>query len=317
MNILSIDGGGIRGIIPAIILSEFERRSGKKIHELFDLISGTSTGGLLALGLTIDDGQNKAKYTAKDLIEIYENQGQEIFDRNTWHRFRSAGNILEEKYPNHGLVKIVDNYFQDSMLSEALSDVLITSYETERRIPWFFKSINAKKRGPDYNFKIRDVALATTAAPTYFEPHKIVIDGGYLSLIDGGIYANNPSLCAYVDAVDPDKFGTDEKDILFVSLGTGQFTRRYEHGKIVKWGLLSWAQPVLNCAFDGMSDTVDYQLSKIVPTSQYFRFQAELTSANDDMDDATPSNIKALKYIAEDIIRVNSAQIDQILNKLC
>src|SRR5215216_918932 len=110
VRVLSIDGGGIRGIIPAMILAEIERRTGKRIWELFSLIAGSSTGGIIALGLTkpLEDGQ---PYTAADLVGLYETEGEHIFSRAVWHRARAVGNVFEEKYPSTGVEEVLERYF--------------------------------------------------------------------------------------------------------------------------------------------------------------------------------------------------------------
>ena len=93
IRVLSIDGGGIRGIIPALMLGEIERRTNKPIAELFDLIAGTSTGGILALGLTVPGPDGKPKYCADELVQLYKEEGPRIFHRPTWHRIRSVGGV--------------------------------------------------------------------------------------------------------------------------------------------------------------------------------------------------------------------------------
>jgi uncharacterized protein len=201
-KVLSIDGGGIRGIIPAMVLGEIEDRTGKPASELFDLIAGTSTGGILALGLAKPTvGSNKPQYKAEELAELYEKEGGRIFSRSVWHRTRALGSTLEEKYPSEGIEGVLDEYFGETRLQDALTNVLVAAYEIERRIPWFFRSERAKER-IDYDFPMKQVARATSAAPTYFEPVKIGAEGSsdYYALIDGGVFANNPALCAYVEA---------------------------------------------------------------------------------------------------------------------
>ncbi len=101
--ILSIDGGGVRGIIHAMILAELERRTGKRIHELFGLIAGTSTGGVLALGYARPGAEGGPEYTAADLVDLYGNEGHRIFHRSVWHRMRAVGNLAEEKYSSEGI----------------------------------------------------------------------------------------------------------------------------------------------------------------------------------------------------------------------
>jgi uncharacterized protein len=222
-KVLSIDGGGIRGIIPAMVLAEIEERTGKSIAETFDLIAGTSTGGILALGLAMPGDGGRPKYTASELIELYEDEGTSIFSG----RAGTIRNLFEERYPSAGVEGVLDRYFGDARLKDALSTVFVTSYEIELRAPFFFRSERAKVDA-DYDFPMREVARATSAAPTYFEPAKVEARGPveYYALVDGGVFANNPAMCAYVEASsilkERGSASTDEPTILVVSLGTGQ-----------------------------------------------------------------------------------------------
>ena len=139
-TILSIDGGGIRGIIPAMILAEIERRTGYRIAQMFDLIAGTSTGGVLALGLTIPQSAEvqRPKYKASQLVSFYEQDGQEVF-HSFWQNVTSLHGLLDEKYPSERFEKVLRKYMGDeTRLSEALTEVLITSYEIESCRPFFF-----------------------------------------------------------------------------------------------------------------------------------------------------------------------------------
>jgi patatin-like phospholipase/acyl hydrolase len=98
-RVLSIDGGGIRGIIPALILAELEQRAERPIAKIFDLVAGTSTGGILAVGLTMAGARRKPKYSARDLVALYEEEGDDIFHRSKWHQIRAVGSLAEEKIP--------------------------------------------------------------------------------------------------------------------------------------------------------------------------------------------------------------------------
>jgi patatin-like phospholipase/acyl hydrolase len=165
IRILAIDGGGIRGIIPAVILSEIEKRTQKPVSELFDLVVGTSTGGILALFLVKPNNQGRPQYTAKDLVAMYEKEGDQIFSRSIWQKIHSGGSLVGEKYPASGIEKVLEKYFDKARLKDSLTEVLITSYDIERRIPFFFKSRNAKAN-ISYDFPLKQVARATSAAPT-------------------------------------------------------------------------------------------------------------------------------------------------------
>lgn len=326
IKVLSIDGGGIRGLIPAMVLAEIEQRTGKPVSELFDLIAGTSTGGILALGLAKPAvGCREPQYKAGELADLYEKEGARIFSRSVWHRTRAVGNALEEKYPSEGVEAVLDEYFGDARLQDALTGVLVTAYEIERRIPWFFRSERAKSR-IDYDFPMKQAARATSAAPTYFEPVKIDAEhsSDYYALIDGGVFANNPAMCAYVEArrwiEAKDSSYPPGTDVLLVSLGTGELTRRLPYEEAKGWGLLGWAQPLLGVVFDGVSDTVDHQLGELLQPKEgkrrYWRFQRRLDEGNDDLDDASRTNVRVLKLLAESIVRDNSGELDNLCARL-
>jgi patatin-like phospholipase/acyl hydrolase len=324
IKILSIDGGGIRGIIPAMLLAEIEKRTGRPIARLFDLIAGTSTGGILALGLSIPKNPPGPLYTASQLLEMFEREGARIFSRSLVHKVAACDNLRRPKYPATGIEQVLLEYFGNSQLSDAATDVLITSYEIERSFPFFFRSAIARERS-DYDFPAREVARATSAAPTYFEPMKLPTGPftdrytlGHYTLIDGGVFANNPAACALVEARTTQP---DAADFLMVSLGTGELTSCLPYEQTKNWGIVRWATSVLEVVFDGVSRTVDYQLRQLLPGTsatckRYYRFQTTLDSHNHSLDNASPENITALKALAYNLVERESANLDQLCQKL-
>jgi uncharacterized protein len=213
-KILSIHGGGIRGIIPARILAEIEDRTQKPISELFDLIAGVSTGGILGLGLIIPQKlEKKPLYSAWDMVKLYRKEATTIFNRGLWQKFISIGSIENAKYTKDGIEKVLKKYFGDAVMSQALNKIFTYAYDTEKRTPVYFMSWENNN-----NILMRDVARATSAAQTFFPPHKINIDNDYYSLIDAGVGMNNPSFVAYFKA----KALWPNDDILLISLGTGE-----------------------------------------------------------------------------------------------
>jgi patatin-like phospholipase/acyl hydrolase len=297
-RILSIDGGGIRGLIPAMILDRVEKHVGRPIAACFDMIAGTSTGGILSVALTRAGEDGTPMWTAEQLIELYETEGPKIFDRSVFKALESAFGIEDEKYPRRQLEAALDLYLGQARLKDALTDVLVAAYETEQRFPFFFKRRKALE-DPSHDFAISDVAYATSAAPTYFEPLKLQTSDPveYFSLIDGGVFASNPAMCAYAEA----RRHHPERTVMMLSLGTGELTRSLPYEEVRGWGLREWIwphTPLLNVMFDGMSDTVDYQLTQLVDEGLYYRFQPTLDLARDEMDDAGPENLRALKLQA-------------------
>ena len=291
-RLLSIDGGGIRGLIPALVLAELERITQAPCASLFDLIAGTSTGGILALGLA-------KGYSASQLAGLYDDEGSTIFSRPVQRRLFSVFGLAEEKYPCDGIQSVLEKYFGTARLSDARTGVLITGYEIEHRTPFFFRSSRARQ-DPAYDYFMKDVARSTSAAPTYFEPMKLstVNQAQYWALIDGGVFANNPAMCAYVDA----HVAAPQEPLSVLSLGTGSLTRRIRYDEARRWGIARWAKPLLDVVFDGVSSTVDYQLSRLLPGS-YFRLQPPLEPGTDAMDDASPQNLRALRVTADKLIR--------------
>ena len=307
-KILSIDGGGIRGIIPATILAEIEKQTGQTISETFDLIAGTSTGGILAIALSKAGDGGKVQYSAEELIALYADHGDEIFYRSPWRRISTLRGLADERYGHEALEKLLRQYMGDEVLGNALTNVLVSSYDIENRQPFFFKSWRDESR----QVKMWQAARATSAAPTYFEPASIPVAGDDLALIDGGVFINNPAVSAYAEAR---RLYQDEDEFLVLSLGTGEHMRpiRYEEAK--GWGLAAWAIPILSVVFDGVSHAVDYQMRQMLGDN-YHRYQVELTIASDDMDNASRANIEALKRQSADLVTEKQDVLQELYTKL-
>jgi patatin-like phospholipase/acyl hydrolase len=301
MRVLSIDGGGIRGLIPALVLTEIEKRSGKQVWELFDLIAGTSTGGILACALCAPD-----PLPAEQLVALYEEEGPTIFDRSLFQRIRSAEGLLDEKYDAAALDRALERFLSDKRLAETKPDLLVPAYNMGEPGPYFFKSRKARDEGED--FPLSQVARATSAAPTYFEAAEL----GEQALVDGGVFAANPAMCAFAEVM---RF-QPSADVFLLSLGTGQRTRKRSFDQIEDWGLIEWAKPILDVVFDGVSDAVDYQLQHALDQGHYWRLQVELDSASDDLDDASADNLRDLRGQAEGLIANRTADIDAAIAAL-
>lgn len=332
-TVLSIDGGGIRGIIPAVILAEIENQTGKPICKLFDLIAGTSTGGILTLGLTKPDPNNrdKPRYKATDLVDMYMKRGKDIFKEEfVGKALGGLDDILRPKYPSQGREKVLKEYFGDTLLKDALTSIFLTSYDIEKRIQVFFISNSDFQRETGDSFrklcegyKMREAAMATSAAPVYFQPYKLANNNKdkqasepYYALVDGGLFANNPTSLAVIEALiynqrdpaNPSQEPLKLEEILVVSLGTGSLMRKYAYDKAANWGLIKWVEPLINITMDGGSETAGYQLYQLLRSTpqQYYRFQKDLTEATgakDDMDTTDEENLKNLKKVGEDIVK--------------
>ncbi len=295
--ILSVDGGGIRGIIPAIVLAEIEYRTKKPISQMFDLMVGTSTGGIIVAGLC-----NK-QYSALDLVDLYQKDGPHIFKSSFFRR--SIFSWLNcAQYSCKNIECVLNRYFGDSTLADATNNLMLTSYDIKNNYPFFFKSWRE-----DRNFiKLKDALRSTTAAPTYFAPKYLKINQKEMVLVDGGVFANNPAACAY--ASGKRLFPND--DILLLSIGTGRTDRSIEYANSRRFGKIGWIKPLLNVMFASGLDCVNYQMNQVIG-NRYVRIQSQLKLASADMDNITSKNIKSLQQEANVMIEDNQELMDKFL----
>lgn len=311
MKVLCVDGGGIRGLIPALVLAEIEDRCGRPAAELFDLIAGTSTGGIIACGLTAPGEGGRPRHTARQVAEIYVEEGPRIFHASLLKTILSLHGIVDERYDDDGLMGALRRNLGDARLSEALTRVFIPAYDIEQRTPFYFRSW-AARADPGGDYTMVEAARATAAAPTYFEP-AVVRDAGPgrpRALIDGGVVAVNPTMAAYAQLIEL-AWHTDLT--LVASLGTGapRHMHPYDVDEVRGWGQLQWARPIIDVVFDGVSDVTDFEARHVLGAA-YVRLQAALEGASQDLDDASERNLAALRRVAERLIRERSADIDRL-----
>jgi predicted acylesterase/phospholipase RssA len=280
---LAIDGGGIRGLIPALVLAEIERRTGRRMATMVDVIAGTSTGAIIACALA-----RPRPMAADRIAEVYTLDGPKIFDRSLVKTVTSADGFLDELYDDAPLVASLRTHLGDGTLADATTKLLITAYDLQARAELLLPG----------DVSLVDAAHASSAAPTYFEPVRL----GRRTLIDGGVGAINPSLYAYAE--------TGGRPTLLLSLGTGSQTKPLPYDEVKDWGKLQWAEPILDVVFDASADAVDSQLDRLIDGA-YIRLQTQLTQASGDLDDASAENLAALRREAERLIADQSAAIDR------
>jgi len=333
VRILSIDGGGIRGILPGVILHELEKKlkqaSGKedtRVSDYFDFFAGTSTGGILSLAYIVPGNNNRPRFSALDAVNLYLDRGDEIFDISFWQKVKSAGGIIDEKYQADNLEEALKDNFGEIYLNELLKPCIITSYDIRNGKPHFFKQ--HKSSNDIFNFKVKDVARATSAAPTYFETARVKnISGSPFPLIDGGVFVNNPAMVAYSEARTMD-FGEIEKpaakDMMIVSIGTGSTSKQYAYKSAKDWGLAEWVKPLIEIMMSASSQTVHYHLKQIYNTldaelsENYYRLEPRVISADAEMDNASIENMQKLKEDALSYIsgEDKNKELDEIVEKL-
>ena len=286
-RILSLDGGGIRGLFTATLLGRLLARRPKLVASA-DLIAGTSTGGILALGLA-------AGLEPSQLARLYSEQGAKIFDDSTWDEIRDLGRAIGADYDQRALGAELVRQFGQATLGDLRKRVLIPTFDLDAPAkrgrprmwkPKFFH--NFPGSDSDRREKVVDVALRTSAAPTYFPTYQ-----GY---VDGGLVANNPSMAAVAQALDPRAAGRGIHELVVLSIGTGT-EPMFIRGDRLDWGWAQWARPLVTLMISGVEGVADFQCRQLLGR-RYFRLDQTFDSPIG-LDDVRPATLDRLVQEAE------------------
>jgi uncharacterized protein len=287
-KILSLDGGGVRGYLSAKVLANAEihldRKTGesKPLGQRFDFIAGTSTGGLIAMGLACGK-------TAEEVLNFYDEWIPRIFGKQSQARRLGSkwlARLFGPAYRNAELRQSLEEFFGDKTLRDLLTDVLITSVSLQNAKPRLHKSEYATRNHERSDERLVDVGLASSAAPTFFPAHATKYSH---HLIDGGICANNPAMMALIDAFQfehssrrgtprPEDINANIREkVMLLSVGTGQQGQApYDIDRLAHGGLIHWARPVSDTLLEAQSMAVHFQVQFILDDS-YFRINPLLT----------------------------------------
>lgn len=331
-KVLTIDGGGIRGVIPASILANLEARlqiakndPNLRIVDCFDMLAGTSTGGIL-VSLFL----SPQRYRASEILEFYQQLGPTLFHRTIWQMAASGFGLFRSRYKEDALYDFSKKLLGDTYISEVAKECLITAYEMSSRKALLFSKHAVTKYGSMADYRLCDIVRATTAAPTYFSPAKVyprssheAAEKGasaeslpFRNLVDGGIYANNPSMCALVESIKlwPDVGITGYS---MLSVGTGKAEKPYLYEKTRRFGYIGWLSPIIDIMLSSVAETVNYQMNQVFTSvgapENYIRIEPLLLDADVDMDNASPKNIRALVNAAQYFIDHNGHLLDKLV----
>jgi uncharacterized protein len=264
-RILSLDGGGIRGVLTASLLERLEEKQ-PGFLTMVDLFAGTSTGGILALGLA-------AGMTAAEVRSLYINLGKIVFADTLFDNIKDLGNLRGAQYSTGPLKKELEKVFGEKTLADLPKRVVISAFELDNQKtepgarhwkPKFFH--NYPGEGSDGHEKIVDVALRTSAAPTYFPM--------YQRYIDGGVIANNPALCALAQALAPDSGNQRISNVRMLAVGTG-YSPNFIADQNADWGLIQWAPNLISIMMEGAVGLAHYQSMQLLG-SRYHRINPRL-----------------------------------------
>ena len=281
-RVLSIDGGGIRGLITTVMMQRLAATPAlKDFLDKVDLIAGTSTGGLLALGIA-------RGLPLDEIRDLYLNDGKEIFDDSWFDDLLDLGKLRGADYKTKNMRRVFKRVLgKDTTLGDLDKHVLITAFDLDNKDPdkekrtWKPKLFhNFEGPGTDSLELAFKVGLYTAAAPTYFPS----VDG----YIDGGVYANNPSMCALAQTQDEKYFDPPASisEVVLLSFGTGT-SLYYIEGKRHDWGYAQWIKPLIDLMLDGISGIADYQCRQIL-RNRYHRlapvFPSDISIPMDGVD---------------------------------
>ncbi len=325
--ILSIDGGGIRGIIPVKVLQYIEKITGQRVTDIFDLFAGTSTGGLIAAGITVRDPYSefpKPLYNLEFIENIYLNRSSEIFPLTKfqkWYFRKTWSKLISPRYDDKGFNIILEEMFNNKheslkklKITDCIKPILISSYDIVRNKPIFFKTRYANVED-NYNYSLFDVCKATSSAPTYIAPHLIGKKNNKdrQLCIDGGIYNNNPTISVLIEVYKhysyyfKDWYKSEElapENVFLLSLGTGRFEKRIKEHNVPFFGKLEWISHIIDFSMWGNSQANDYYAKEIfdfttknLNTVNYLRINVDIE--NEKYADMAYSDNESINYWIE------------------
>jgi hypothetical protein len=304
MNILTISGGGIRGIIACRLLLEIERITNVPMSKLFNFMSGTSVGTILISGMLMSDDGINPKLTMEELYQKFLVKIPEAFSWTYKSYIYSIFGLYGPKYTNDGLKNIIDDVCGDKQLKHLLCDICYPSYDKLTSKAYYFDN---KK---DSELYVQDVILACTAAPTYFPSIPMTINNKQYDMIDGGIVVNNTAELALLHATKDMKI-IDKSTILEVCIGTG----RFDYGNF-KEGLIPIASVIVDLIMKGGSENELYELSLSLPSENYIIMDLDLDPKYDYMDTTDPKIIQYYIDETEKWINDNRNKLNEFCGKL-
>lgn len=303
-RVLAVDGGGIRGLIPAIWCRVLEAITGLPLQVIFHMFAGTSTGGIIASALALLE-----PYSADEIVDLYMSKGRNIFVKRNW--FDNPFGISKSKYRTGPAYGVYTEFFKDWKLSDISSDLVVTYFDLSHQVSKLFRSYMARENPILCDYYMRDVVASTTAAPTYFRPFKLrtVYNtdnniNSFSNAIDGGVYANNPSLHALKEATH---LYSEADAYLLLSMGTGSFKEQLNPKS-----LLNWAIDITGIVMQGAEDTTSafiHEYEQFFPKPIYFvRNQVGLYKEHKDMDNLSADNLSYLARLPE----ASASEIDKL-----
>ncbi len=334
--ILSIDGGGIRGIVPAAILTYLEEKIQDiigndkiRIGNMFDFVAGTSTGSIVGSLMLIpkEPKENEImapKYKMSEIVKMYVEFGDKVFAKNFWHNVHTTWGLFGPKYKSNNievpLLKFMDHY----QLKDLLKACLFSGYDIDKRKVCFFTNSDEHKRYAHYYLK--DVIRGSTSIPSCFSPAHFMDGLIENTIIDGAVFVNNPALAAYIEVSKTIFNGKikkfDPNEMIVISLGTGSFKpKSYTYKKTKRWGKAKWVLPTIDIMMSAHSDVTDYEMTKIFSSHDslhnYKRINPPLVYGSASALDSSRKNVTNLLIDVRNYIENNKDMLNTLAREIC
>jgi patatin-like phospholipase/acyl hydrolase len=281
-RILCLDGGGIKGAFTASVLTAIEAETGARIGEYFDLVAGTSTGGILALGVGL-------RLPAADIMNFYRSMGPDIFPSMGLLGIRGIiRQMIGPKYDSAKLRAALGEVLGEKKLGESQNRLIVPTYDSIGSRIFLLKTAHHERFKYDYKARAVDVALATSAAPTYFESAPFPEHDG-ARFVDGGVWANNPVLAAIVEAHRFLEIPLDEMEVLSIGTTFSPFSIAKNRNA----GVLKWNVGMINLMFEAQAEAAQAQAGLLLKNS-VLRINVSTLPGEYSLGDAAPEKIERL-----------------------
>lgn len=308
-NLLSVDGGGVRCIMPLLILEEITERTQRAVHEIFDGFAGTSAGALILNALLLPGEDKEARFTPTTLLKKLETEFPKIFEESWWEEIESVGGLLGPKYTGDYLKQLIDEITGDALYKDQLRDIIVPSYNITKPKPKFFTREKELSKVNKTALKVSEVVLATSAAPTYFPPYELDKN----LYVDGGVFANNPTVWGYSEMARQKHINVNQIHVL--SLSTGSSHIPIEWMRVCEQGSLGWAPKILTTLFSAMVAGMHDLMQRFL-THRYHRIDIEIEASHTKLDDASKENLIYLRTVTKNWISENDTYLTQLCKEL-
>lgn len=318
INILVLTGGGVRGLIPLLVLSKIEELTGKKTGELFDFMAGTSTGSVNCgiMAVADDDGNNR--YSAQNIVDNYMDNIRMMFSAPWYHQFLTLFGIFGPRYLPEGKLSVLNGYFANSRLANVATNILVPVYDVVENSLKIIRNWAPLGKTLHSNYLLTDLIHGASNPPMLFSPQSFTIDGEKKIFIDPGVVLNNPAEIALMNAW----FMFPNKKIRLVLIGNGgNDVMKYDHQHIAEFGAYGLFQYLLNSPVINSKLSTDLVYEYIHEANDY-GLDVEFVEINSDgaqgllVGDTSDSNMARIRQFADKVLMENHNKIIQLKHNL-